>query len=195
MKPSHSRSKVCSLHKVSRRRILKLGLLTMAAAFAPAKAIASLKETVPGKKLALYNAHTEEHLETVFWKNGAYQPEALAKINHLLRDVRSGEETEIHTELLDLLHALQKRLKCQEPFFIVSGYRTPLTNALLRQHKKGVAKNSLHMYGMAADLRLPGYSLRAVRETAITLQMGGVGYYPRSQFIHVDVGEPRYWYG
>ena len=182
-----------------------MGLITAAAAFIPDRVLGALGGPFPHffndyvalheKKLSLYNVHSCEHLEILFCKDGQYIPDALSEINHLFRDSRTGKETTINTELLDLLYFLQHTLKSREPFHIVSGYRTPKSNALLRKRRKGVAKNSLHMYGKAVDLRVPGYSLKRVRKTAMSFRQGGVGYYPRSNFIHVDIGQVRYWWG
>ena len=191
--------------RISRRKLLGMGLATMAAAFVPGKILSADEARLPHffndyvsfseKKLSLYNVHYHENVETVFWKDGQYVPEALSEINHLFRDRRTGKEKTINTELLDLLFDLQQNLKSEEPFHIISGYRTPKSNALLRKRKKGVAKNSLHMYGKAVDLRLPGYSLKTIRQAAMSFNAGGVGIYHRSKFVHIDVGQVRYWWG
>ncbi len=145
------------------------------------------------KVLSFYNLHTKEYLQTVYWKNGEYVSEALAQINHIMRDHYCGAVKPIDKKLLDLFFAIRQRLNCSKPFHIISGYRTARTNAFLRKHKKAVAKNSLHLYGKAADIRLPDYGLKVLRRAAYELKAGGVGYYPRSNFIHVDVGRVRYW--
>lgn len=181
---------------ISRRQLLSAGLITLASAVIPVKSIAAVNDIlVPERTLCFYNLYTKEYIEAVYWKEGEYFPEGLAGINHILRDIRTGKEKSMDRDLLDLLFALQQELGNEEPFHIVSGYRTPKSNALLRQHKKGVAKNSMHMYGKAVDIRLPNHKLRDVRRTAMQLKGGGVGYYPRSNFIHVDVGSVRYWWG
>ncbi len=180
--------------KISRRDLLALGMLTAASAILPVNALAAQKES-SCKELMLYNAHTHEHLDVVYWKDGMYLPDELEKINHIFRDFRTGTERDIDINLLDLLCELKEQLKCKDPYHIVSGYRTPKSNALLRKRYKGVAKKSLHMYGKAVDVRIPGYSLRGVRKAAMKIRAGGVGYYPRSKFLHLDVGEVRYWWG
>lgn len=181
---------------ISRRQLLSAGLITLASAVIPVKSIAAVNDIlVPERALRFYNLYTKEHLETAYWKEGEYLPEGLAEINHILRDIRTGKEKAMDRDLLDLLFALQQEVGNDEPFQIISGYRTPKSNALLRQHRKGVAKNSLHMYGKAIDIRLPHHRLRDVRRAAMKLKGGGVGYYPRSNFIHVDVGRIRYWWG
>ena len=145
------------------------------------------------RTLAFRDTHTNERLKTVYWENGNYLPGSLAKINHVLRDFRTGEVREIDVRLLDLLHQLRVRLKTKAPFEIISGYRSPATNAKLAALSGGVAKKSLHMEGMAIDIRLADRKLAVLRDTAIDLQIGGVGYYPRSNFVHVDVGRVRAW--
>jgi uncharacterized protein YcbK (DUF882 family) len=179
---------------VSRRDLLALGLLTAASAVLPVNAFAAQKEP-SCKELNLYNANTHEHLHTVYWKDGVYLPDELEKINHIFRDFHTGTEKDIDINLLDLLCELKGKLKCKDPYHIVSGYRTPRTNALLRKRNLGAAKKSLHMFGKAVDIRIPGYSLRGMRRVAMKIHAGGVGYYPTSKFLHLDVGEVRYWWG
>jgi uncharacterized protein YcbK (DUF882 family) len=137
--------------------------------------------------------HTGESLATVYWVKGAYLPEVLEAVDYLFRDHRTDETIPIDPQLLDLLHALRQELECRYSFHIVSGYRSPATNAYLRRHRRGVAQRSLHIEGKAVDLRLPGYDSALLRRAAIELQAGGVGYYPRSDFVHLDVGRIRYW--
>jgi len=146
----------------------------------------------PERSLSFYNLHTSEKLKTVYWAEGAYVPEGLAAINHHLRDYRTGEVREIDRRLLDLLYQLHGRLETNQPFQLISGYRSSATNAMLRAHSDGVAQHSLHMDGMAADIRVEGRSLEQIRQTALGMKLGGVGYYP-SQFVHVDVGRVRFW--
>jgi uncharacterized protein YcbK (DUF882 family) len=141
----------------------------------------------------LYETHTKESVATVYWVDGTYLPEALTDINRVLRDFRTDEVKPIDTGLLDLVCAIRVRLKAQDPFHVISGYRSPKTNAMLRKNNRGVARKSLHQYGKAVDIRLPGCSLSLLRRVATELRAGGVGYYPRSNFIHVDVGQVRYW--
>jgi uncharacterized protein YcbK (DUF882 family) len=118
---------------------------------------------------------------------------ALKNINHTLRDHRTDEIKSIDINLLNILYSVRKKLNISEPFHIISGYRSPETNEYLYKSSKGVAKKSLHMHGKAIDFRLPNISLPVLRRTAITLKAGGVGYYPCSNFIHIDVGRIRYW--
>jgi uncharacterized protein YcbK (DUF882 family) len=179
---------------VDRRRFLKLGLLAtlpfMSAGLHLPEAFA-----FEGRKriLSLYNTHTGEALSTVYWESGEYLKPSLSNINYILRDYRTGEVISMDLNLLNLLHAIHLKVGTQEPFHIISGYRSPRTNAFLCAHNHGVAKNSLHMCGKAADIRLPGYELSYLRRVALSLRKGGVGYYPRSDFVHVDVGRVRCW--
>lgn len=145
------------------------------------------------RSLSFYNLHTTEKLNTVYWADGQYIPDSLVEINRILRDYRTGDIYEIAPKLLDMLCELRSRLDTNEPFELISGYRSPATNAMLRSQGHGVAENSLHTKGMAADIRVPGQSLALLRRTAIGLQAGGVGYYPESQFVHVDIGRIRTW--
>ncbi len=171
-----------------------MGLTVLASHMIPCKGLASIENLIDGpKSLYFYNSHTNERLKTAYWQDGKYIPDALAEINHIFRDHYNGLVKPIDTKLLNLLFALKENLKTPEPFHLISGYRSPQTNDLLRNRSGGVAKKSLHMLGMAADIYLPGYSLSKLRLAAVELRAGGVGYYPRSGFIHVDVGRVRYW--
>ena len=181
-------------HGVSRRTFLAAGLAAAVACFSPYKAFASvLKAFPPEKALAFYNTHTGETLKAVYWDQGTYVPQSLAEINYILRDHRTGEVREIEPALLDLLCALRQKLGSTAPFSIISGYRSPETNSHLSTMSKGVAKNSMHLLGKAIDIRLPGHELKTLQRAAIDLQRGGVGYYPSSDFVHVDVGRVRCW--
>jgi len=145
------------------------------------------------RTLSLYNLHTGESLKTAYWVEGEYLTEALKEINNILRDHRTQEIRPIDPGLLDLLHSLHSTVESKEMLHIISGYRSPATNTHLRENSTGIAKNSLHLEGKAADIRLPGYDLAALRRIAVALKGGGVGYYPGSDFIHMDVGRVRYW--
>jgi uncharacterized protein YcbK (DUF882 family) len=179
----------------SRRELLSMGLVTVASTIIPHKTLAAIEEPEAERDISFYNLYSHENLEIVYWRDGKYLPEALSEINHMFRDSRTGKVKIINKNLIDLLFNLKTKLKTNEPFQIVSGYRSPRSNAILRKKKKGVARNSLHMYGKAVDLRVPGQSIRTVRYAAMGLKGGGVGYYPRSSFVHIDVGDIRYWRG
>ncbi|MBW4047102.1 MAG: YcbK family protein [Proteobacteria bacterium] len=158
------------------------------------KAFASVVPTAP-RSLAFDNLHTGERLHAVYWAGGQYVPESLAEIDHLLRDFRTNETKAIAPNLLDLLCTITDRLGTNRPIQLISGYRSPATNARLHARSSGVAKHSLHMDGMAADIRIPGHNLTQLRDVALSLRAGGVGFYPHSDFVHVDVGHVRHWTG
>lgn len=182
------------LPALSRRGFLKYGAAAMLAASAPGKALAAIAAS-PERKLSFYHLHTGEKLNATYWADGAYQQDGLGEIYHLLRDFRSGDVSPIDTGLLDLLHSLSMKLDTTAQFHVISGYRSPNTNAMLAKHSQGVAKHSLHMEGLAIDIRLPGRDLADVHRAALSLKSGGVGYYPVSNFVHVDVGRVRQWSG
>ena len=184
--------------QVSRRRFLGFGAVAAAAALAPTRVVAatSVKRPAPERTLSFFNTHTGERLKTAYCCGGEYQPEALNQINHILRDFRANEVKSIDPQLLDLLHELGGTLETDRPFHIISGYRSPRTNAMLRDQGgavTGVASHSLHMDGKAIDIRLPGVKLDDLRHAARSLKLGGVGYYPASNFVHVDTGRVRFW--
>jgi len=143
--------------------------------------------------LKLLNTHTGERASVTYWADGKYEPQALAEINHILRDHRNNQVHEMAPDLLDLLYAMHLKLDTNEELHIISGYRSPETNAALRAKSKGVAKHSYHMKGMAADIRVPGRNVGRIYDAAMNLRVGGVGYYPRSEFVHIDVGPVRRW--
>jgi len=188
------KSREISGHRVSRRRFLSLGLVTVASGIFPLHTLAAADDFLsPERSLSIHNLFTGEELNSVYWSRGKYIPESLDKLNFIFRDFHNGIIKPIDKRLLDFLFALQQKLRNEGPLHIISGYRSPKTNAFLKKQGKGVARNSLHMYGKAVDMRLPGYKLRVLRRTAIELQGGGVGYYPRADFVHLDVGRVRYW--
>ncbi len=145
------------------------------------------------KSLAFLNLHTNETLQCSYWENGDYDLKALAEINYILRDHRTNEVTEIDRQLLNTLHTLHQLTESNSPFQIISGYRSAKTNNTLRNTTSGVAKRSLHMQGKAIDVQLPDIQLATLRDTAISLQAGGVGYYPKTSFLHLDTANPRNW--
>ncbi len=145
------------------------------------------------KDIAFHNLHTDERLHVTFWKDGDFDRAALGKINHILRDFRTGDTYPIAPNLIDLLHDLQYQLRTDVPVEIISGYRSPKTNAMLAAQSDGVAKQSLHTKGIAADIRMSGVSLRRIQSAALLMRRGGVGFYPKSDFVHLDVGRVRRW--
>jgi uncharacterized protein YcbK (DUF882 family) len=155
----------------------------------------AMNQTV--RVLAFDNLHTGEKLELDYWREGTYLSEALSEVNHILRDFRTGDIHPIAPQLLDLLAGVRANLETREPVSVISGYRSPITNAMLRSEHEhsGVAAQSLHMQGMAIDIRIAGRSLPALHSAALAMRGGGVGYYPVSDFVHVDVGRVRTWSG
>ncbi len=181
---------------LTRRRVLGMGIVTAAAAILPINAMASLGNiAVNERRLRIYNLHTKEHMNIVYWKDGNYIKEGLGELTHLFRDHYNGRVHRIDRRLFNLLFHIQKKLNTTEPFHLISGYRTASTNAKLRRHNHKVAKRSMHVKGKAADIRLPGHSISEIRHAAYELKGGGVGYYPKSHFVHVDVGRVRFWRG
>jgi uncharacterized protein YcbK (DUF882 family) len=191
----------------SRRRFMALGVVGAAAlGSSPAWARSSIEwgesrfswtkpKLVVERELSFRHRHTDETLKVAYYANGRYLPSALQDVNWLLRDFRNDEVKEIDPRLLDLLYAVRQRLDTEQAFEIYSAYRSPATNAALRREGWGVARNSLHMQGMAIDINLPGWEARHIGNCALSLQRGGVGFYRRSNFVHLDVGEIRTWRG
>ncbi|MDX1484998.1 MAG: DUF882 domain-containing protein [Alphaproteobacteria bacterium] len=178
-----------SLGDLDRRRFLGIGMAAAAGLVVPAvPAMAGA-----GRALSFRNLHTGERLTATYWSGGRYLSDGCRQIDRLLRDHRTGDVAPISVELLDLLHDLHRRLDAAAPFEVISGYRSPRTNSRLAAASSGVARRSLHMRGMAVDVRLPGCSLKRLRTTARAMKAGGVGFYPRSGFVHLDVGRVRYW--
>jgi uncharacterized protein YcbK (DUF882 family) len=170
-----------------------LGLLAAAAAAIAVPGSAGAASQAGRRSLSFLNLHTEESLSTVYWTDGRYLPQAMEAIHRIFRDHRADEVAAMDPRLLDLLFDLRQRLGSQEPYHIISGYRSPATNQMLARQGRGVAPNSLHKEGQAADVRLPGRDLARVRRVAMEMKRGGVGYYQRSGFVHLDVGRVRYW--
>ena len=178
-----------------RRSFLRGAGIALLTGVSPALVKPAFANFAEGKSrsLAFDNLHTGEKLKVDYWAEGEYIPGALSEIDRVLRDFRTGEVHQIEPKLLDLLALLRARLETIEPLPVISGYRSPKTNAALHEASSGVASNSLHMQGMAIDIRVPGRALAAVRTAALDMRVGGVGYYPKSNFVHVDVGRVRRW--
>lgn len=145
------------------------------------------------RALSFQHLHTGERLAVEYFSGGRYLPDALGAIDHVLRDFRTNEVHRIDPALLDLLHQLSRATGSRQPYEVISGFRSPHTNAMLRAKSTGVASGSLHMSGKAIDIRVGDVRLEALRNTAIGLRLGGVGYYPASNFVHVDTGRVRTW--
>ena len=145
------------------------------------------------RALRFTHTHTGERLAIEYFRGGTYLPDALVTMNHFLRDFRTGDVHAIDPELLDLLHGLARVTETSTPFQVISGYRSPATNEMLRHRSEGVAAGSLHMKGQAIDIRLADVPLARLRRAALDARRGGVGYYPASDFVHVDTGRVRMW--
>ena len=145
------------------------------------------------RRLAFLNTHTGDTFADAYWEAGNYVPDAMVAINHVMRDHRSGETYAIDPRLLDQLHSLRGVVETQTPYQIISGYRSPASNAALQEGSSGVATRSLHMQGRAIDIRIRGVDTARLRDAALGLSAGGVGYYQASDFIHVDTGRVRRW--
>ncbi|UOA08743.1 DUF882 domain-containing protein [Methylobacter sp. S3L5C] len=145
------------------------------------------------KTLSFEHAHTGDKLKLTYFEQGRYIKDALKEINYLMRDYHNDDIHPIDTALLDQLFDLKQTLGVTKPFHIVSGYRSPITNAQLRSHSSGVAEHSFHMQGRAIDIQVQGVATKTIKNAAIAMAKGGVGYYPRSGFVHLDTGEIRSW--
>jgi len=164
-----------------------------AAGPAPVPAPAAPKPASEVRHAFVHNLHTGDTLNAVYYENGAYVPDALHAAMKVLRDWRSGEEHFMDPRLFDLMHRLRAKMEVRGPFQIVSGYRSAKTNALMRMHSHEVAEHSQHVLGRAVDIGVEGVELARLHRAALSLRAGGVGYYPKSGFVHVDVGPLRQW--
>ncbi|HVO02982.1 MAG TPA: DUF882 domain-containing protein [Candidatus Cybelea sp.] len=176
---------------IGRRALLRTGLAAAAAGLVPGSAFAALP---PGDRtLAFFNTHTNESLKATYWRGSAFDHGALTEINFVLRDFRTGDVHPIDVNLLDLLTDLHRRTGSRQPFQVISGYRSPKTNATLAAESNGVATHSMHIEGKAIDIRLADVNLSDLHSNAVAMKRGGVGMYPQSDFVHVDTGRVRYW--
>lgn len=177
----------------SRRQFIKktvqLGIALAAGSY-PVMAGAKRLEK---KTLSFYHTHTRESLGVTYFRHGMYDPSALGQVNHYLRDFRTGEVHTIDKRLLDALWNIQQDMGYKGTFEVISGFRSSATNNKLRKNSSGVAKRSLHMEGRAIDIRFSEAPTRYVQQCAIAMQCGGVGYYPKSDFVHIDTGRFRTW--
>lgn len=178
---------------ISRRRALRrLGGFAVAAVGGLA-APRILMAATDARQLAFRNIHNDENLNAIYWSNGSYDSGALRDIDYILRDWRNDQVREMDRGLLDLLYELSGRLGAADPYEVISAYRSPETNAMLAAQSGGVASKSLHMDGIAIDVALGSDRLEELRDTAWAMQRGGVGYYAKSGFVHVDTGRVRHW--
>ena len=162
-------------------------------AAAAAAANWALADTANARSISFVHTHTGEKLTAVYWADGDYQRDVLQQVNHLLRDFRTNEVHAMDPALLDVLFELRTRVDSERAFHVISAYRSPQTNEMLRQSSNGVAEHSMHMLGKAIDVRLESFPTEHLAEVARSLRRGGVGYYRASDFVHVDTGRVRYW--
>lgn len=175
-----------------RRKLLVLGGAAAGLALLPGSALASVSTSRP-RILTLNNLHTGETLKTEFFNGKSYDRNELARLNHFFRDYRANKIKSIDPSLFDQLYRLQAMLETRKPVQLISGYRSLATNNMLREKGSGVAKHSYHTLGQAMDFHIEGISLSNIRKAALKMRAGGVGYYPRSNFVHIDTGPVRHW--
>jgi uncharacterized protein YcbK (DUF882 family) len=162
--------------------------------FLPSRIATATSIPVEERRLSLFHLHTNERIDIVYKRGDSYLPDAVDRLDHFLRDHRTGDVTTLDRRLFDLLNDLTTSVgHAGTEIDIVCGYRTPRSNEFLRHTTSGVAKHSQHMQGKAIDIRIPGVPTAQLRDAALRLHRGGVGYYPQSQFVHVDVGPVRHW--
>lgn len=180
----------------SRRALLGIfAAATVTAAPRFANAFAFNRGAGDIRRLKMYSGRTGERVDTIYWVDGSYIPEALTEINHFFRDWRNNRVHRIDTRTLDIMAAAHSMLRVDEPYMLLSGYRSPETNAALRARSRNVAQNSRHLIGQAADLRMRSRSVSQVAQAAAACNAGGVGRYSRSDFVHMDCGPVRVWGG
>ena len=178
----------------TRRALLRaFAATTITAAPVMANAAGLLRGAGDIRRLRMYNGRTGESLDTIYWIEGHYIKDALSEVNHLMRDWRRNEVRQIDTRTVDILAAAHNLLDVKDPYMLISGYRSPQTNAMLRSRGSGVARESRHLKGEAADIRLNSRSVSQVARAAIACQGGGVGRYSGSNFVHMDCGPVRTW--
>lgn len=190
-------------NKICRREFIAKAALISALAFNPSSPLAAamrvrvdlsdLANVANPRSVDLLALHTMESLQVPFWQAGSYMPQNLSRIAHVLRDHRTQEVHSIDPRLLEFLSALAQELELTVPVHVISGYRSPATNKKLRLNSSGVAKRSFHMFGRAIDIRIPGVPSDQVRDVAVSLHRGGVGYYAGPDFVHLDTGRVRTW--
>ena len=187
--------------KLSSTGLTRRGLLgafaatALTAAPTYSKAAGFLRKAGDIRRISMYSGRTGEKIDMIYWIEGQYIGEAVADITRFMRDWRNNEVMNIDTRTIDIMAASHALLDVTEPYMLLSGYRSPATNAMLRRQSSGVAKNSLHMRGQAADLRLASRSVNQMAQAAQSCSAGGVGRYRGSNFVHMDCGPIRTWNG
>lgn len=185
---------------LNRRDVLKAGLTGMLGILPvlvigslPAQASTMALPKADAFNITFRNQHTGESFSGAYRVGGKYLPDAFEQINAVLRDFRTGEVFPVDPRVIDILYMAHRKAGASHPFEILSGYRSPRTNSMLVRSSEGVAQHSLHLTGQAVDVRLPGYSTKKLRNLAVNIRAGGVGYYPDSNFVHIDTGKIRTW--
>ncbi|AZQ67721.1 DUF882 domain-containing protein [Silicimonas algicola] len=183
-----------SLKGVTRRGLLKaFAATTLVAAPTYSNAFGLLRGAGDIRRLRMHSGRTGEKLDTIYWIEGEYIPEAFAEINSFMRDWRTNAVIKFDNRTVDILAASHRLLDADTPYLLLSGYRSPETNSMLRSKSKAVARNSLHMKGQAADIRVEGRSVSQISKAAVSCSAGGVGKYSGSNFVHMDCGPVRVW--
>ncbi len=181
---------------ITRRGLLGVfAATTVAAAPTYSNAFGLLRGAGDVRRIRMYSGRTGESIDTIYWIEGEYIPQVMKELNHFMRDWRTDTQVKMDGRTIDIAAASHRLLDVNEPYMLLSGYRSPQTNAMLREHSRGVARNSLHMKGQAADLRLASRSVGQISRAALACSAGGVGKYPRSNFVHMDCGPIRTWGG
>ena len=177
--------------KTQKRTLLGLALVGLAATatVAPPRDV----RAADARQLSFYHTHTQQSIDVVYYENGEYVDSSLAEINRFLKDFRTGDIAEMDPRLLDILHDVRAELDSDGTYEVISAYRSPKTNEMLRGNSGGVARDSQHLLGNAIDVRLRGVPTEDLRDTALDLKRGGVGYYKQSDFVHMDTGRVRRW--
>jgi uncharacterized protein YcbK (DUF882 family) len=181
---------------LTRRGVLGVFAATaVVAAPTYSNAFGLLKGSGDIRRIRMYSGRTGESMDTIYWIEGEYIKEVMKEINYFMRDWRSDDTHRMDMRMVDIMAAAHRLMDVSEPYMLLSGYRSPATNAMLRSRSKGVARNSLHMQGQAADLRLKSRSVGQMAKAAAACASGGVGKYSRSNFVHMDCGPVRSWGG
>ena len=177
--------------KTQKRTLLGLALVGLAATATVTPP--SDVRAADARQLSFYHTHTHLSLDVVYYENGEYVDSALDEINRFLKDFRTGDMAEMDPKLLDILYDVRNELHSDATYEVISAYRSPKTNEMLRGNSSGVARNSQHLLGNAIDVRLRGVRIEKLRDTALDMKRGGVGYYQQSDFVHMDTGRVRRW--
>ncbi len=181
----------CCVQPHRRRFLMKTGLVTAGLILGPKLALASAKKD---RLLMMTNPHTGEKIRTIYWTpREGYIRESLASVSHFMRDFRQNQVRDIDPALLDIIYAISVNIGTHRKFEVMSGYRSPKTNRMLRRRSRNVAKKSYHMKAKAMDFQVENISAQDLRRIALSLRKGGVGYYPGARYIHVDTGNVRTW--